>query len=99
MISRRSASEPPSNTMSSGMAVLRGLVRPALEQREPVGIGDTLEDLELLAAGLLPRVGAAGLVRLRQLRALARSCGDRHHESDRHWHLLGSHVVIGALRA
>src|SRR5262249_48929540 len=55
----------------------------------PIGIGDALKDLELLAAGLLPRLRAARLVGLRQLRALAGCCGDRHHESDRHWDLLG----------
>src|SRR4030095_8471510 len=41
--------------------VQRGLVGPALEQGQPVGVRDTLEDLELLAAGLLPGLRAAGL--------------------------------------
>src|SRR5262245_21348489 len=70
-----------------------GLVHPALEQRQPIGIRDALKDLELLAAGLFACLRTARLVRLRQLGALARCCGDGHHESDRHWRLLG-HVSM-----
>src|SRR6185503_11870205 len=50
----------------------RLLVGPELQEREPIRVGDALEDLELLAAGLLARLGAAPLVHLRQLVALAR---------------------------
>src|SRR5262245_39927701 len=48
-----------------GMHIQGGLVGPPLEQGQPVGVDDALEDLELLAPGLLHHLGAARLVRLR----------------------------------
>src|SRR5262245_54989112 len=64
--------------------VERSLIRPALQQREPVRVEHTLERLELLAAGLLHRLRAARPESLCQLGALARRRGDAHDKSDRH---------------
>ena len=72
------------------MGVEGRLVDPALEQGQAIGVHRALKDLELLAARLLHHLGAAALVRLRELRPLARHGGDRHHESDRHLSLLGA---------
>src|SRR5262245_51652912 len=69
-------------TVELGVHVERGLVDPPLEQRQLVGIHHALEDLELLAAGLLHGLRAAGLVGLRQLGALAGCRGDGDDESD-----------------
>src|SRR5712691_4995965 len=52
--------------------VERGLIGPALQEHQPVGVRGAPEDLELLAAGLFHRLGAAGDVGLRQLGAFPR---------------------------
>src|SRR5207253_142108 len=64
------------------MRVERRLVGPALQQRQLVGIENALEDLELLAAGLLHALLATRFIGLRQFRTLARRGGDRDDESD-----------------
>src|SRR5262245_20694907 len=66
------------------MCIQGSLIRPALEQRQSVGVLHALEDLELLTSGLLHRLRTAGLVRLRELGAFSRNGRDRHHESNRH---------------
>src|SRR5262249_58703163 len=67
-----------------GVRVERRLIDPTLEQGQAVGIHRALEDLELLAARLLHHLSAPALLPLRELRALARYGGGRHHESGRH---------------
>src|SRR4029453_397405 len=64
--------------------VQSGLIDPTLQQHQPVGVRHALEDLELLAAGLLGRLRAAGLLRLGQLGALSQSGADRHDKPYRH---------------
>src|SRR2546428_221341 len=62
--------------VQSRVRVQRRRVGPALQQREPVGIHGALKNLELLSTRLLHHLRAASLVRLRELRALARYSGD-----------------------
>src|SRR5262245_45050742 len=73
-----------SSAVEARVRFQRRLIAPALEQREPVGVQGALEDLELLAAGLLHHLRAAGAIRLRELGSLAGDCGDRHDESNGH---------------
>jgi len=67
------------------MNVEGGLVGPAFEKDQVVGVDDALKNFELFAAWFFHYVFAARFVEFAELGAFSRGGSDFYDESDSHW--------------